>query len=340
MAFPWVYEEDFELGTLGNFNSETDTETRLDFPHYSTLAKVPGVLMPYRGAYCMRVNLANDGSPADAYVQEDDGFDISSNGTLHIRFMLYVSPNIVMADTDEFIILALQASGPTTEAVIAINYTTADGLRLGTGETAATVFLPLTTGVWHAVELHVELDNAGSNDGSLIMRLDGAAATTVSSLDQGAIIQARLGVIDQDAGTTTGTVLFDDVITDDARIYMPTFRFPLSPILTKSGHAFVGPGYVDSANLYSGAGTDNVLALYDTDFGDINDASKLKFELKNTANSAMVGSNKTEPIYFRRGCYVSLTGTNPRGQLDIRPMVYGSDGAIRNYGARRPGWNV
>jgi len=336
VAFPFLFQEDFEAGTIGNFNAETDTESRLSVDHYSVLAATPGLAMPFRGAYALRVNLANDGSPADAYVQENDGFDLALDGTLYVRFLLWVSPDIIMANSDEFLILALQSAGPVDEGVVAINYTTANGLRLGVGETSASQFLPLTTGVWHTVELAVVLDDGPSNDGTLTLYLDGAAATAVTGLDQAAIAQARLGVIGQDAGTTKGVILFDDVVTDDARIYAPALRYTLSPLLTKSGHAFVGPGWVDAARLMAGAATDNVLALYDTDVAGTEDASKVKLELKNTANSEVVQSNLLAPIRFERGCYVSLTGTNPRAHVDIRPGVaYGSDGAIRNYGLRR-----
>ena len=41
------------------------------------------------------------------------------------------------------------------------------------------------------------------------------------------------------------------------------------------------------------------------------------------------------PVTVRKGCYVSLSGTNPRAIIQIRrAMAYCSDGAIRNYAHR------
>ena len=252
MAFPFISEVGFEAGTLGSFDSETDTDSKLDFPHYSALARVPGLAMPYRGAYCMRVDLA--GGTNDAYVQEDDDWDMAANETQHWRFMLWVDPAITMANTNEFIVWQLQSSGPVTEAAVVINFTTANGLRIGIGETGGSQFLPLTTGVWHAVEINAHLDAGGGDDGTLDLTLDGASATQVASLDQGAIVQGRLGAMGIDAGTTKGVLLFDEVVSDDAQIYQPAERFPHQMQLTASGHAFVGPGTVENISLMSGAG--------------------------------------------------------------------------------------
>ena len=38
MAFPLDFFENFEAGTKGNFDSETDTGNRLDFPHAHDIA--------------------------------------------------------------------------------------------------------------------------------------------------------------------------------------------------------------------------------------------------------------------------------------------------------------
>ena len=64
MAFPFLSEANFEDGTKGHFDSETDTGSRLDIAHYSTLAKIPGLAMPWRGAYAVRVNLATSTNDA------------------------------------------------------------------------------------------------------------------------------------------------------------------------------------------------------------------------------------------------------------------------------------
>lgn len=332
MAFPWLSEANFEAGTLGHFNSETDTNAKLDFPHYSVLAARPGIAMPWRGAYCMRIDLA--GGTADAYVQENDDWDIALDGTQYFRWMMWVDPDLTMADADEFAIFKLQSTGPVDEVVCVINFTDANGLRIGVGETGGTQFLPLPTGKWVAVEIFANID-AGTNDGTIDLWLDGAQATQVTGLTQAAIIQGRLGAMDIDAGTTEGVLLFDSVISDDAQIYPPVTRFPRELLLTASGHAFVGNGKICNVTLLSGGAADNVVSLFDTDLANTNDASNILLELKNTAASETVDPAGV-PVRFTRGCYVSMSGTNPRALLQIdRANGYGSEGAIRAYARKR-----
>jgi len=334
MGFPFLSEAGFEAGTLGHFDTEVDTELRLDFPHYSDLAKIPGAGAPWRGAYCMRVALANDGSPADAYVQETGAWDLSASGTLFVRLMFRVSADIVMANNDEFAIFQLWSGASTPEAGAYINYTTANGLRLGIGEGSASSFAPLTVGVWHCLELKFVIDSGAGNDGTIDAWLDGGALTQVTGLDQGAITSGVVGVLSQDAGTTGGTILFDDIIADDARIFPPVERFPQQILLTASGHVFVGPGEVLKLDLLSGGATDNVLQVYDTDRGYTSDGSAAALELRNVANNERVPMGDW-PLRLHRGCYVSLAGTNPRAIVTIAWANSYSEGAMRQQGIRR-----
>lgn len=335
MAFPYLSMSGFESGTLDHFDAETDTESRLDFPHYSNLARTPRLAMPFRGAYCMRVTLANDGTPADAYVQETGAWDTAATGRIFFRFAFWVSPDITMANADEFAIFQLWSGASTVEGGAYINFTTANGLRIGIGETAATSFRPLTTGVWHQLELNFLVDSGGGNDGTIDAFLDGGAFTQVTALDQGAITSGVLGVLSQDVGTTAGTLLFDEIVADDARIYPISDRYPSEVVLHKSGHVFVGAGELTNVSLLSGAGTDNVLTVYDTDTGYELDASNAKLELKNTANNELVDPAGAPIPSFRRGCYVALAGTNPRAIAQICWASYYSEGGVRNHGVRR-----
>src|SRR3989304_4043146 len=143
MAFQFLSQSNFEDGGLGAFDAETDTETRLDFPHYVTLARTPGLPMPWRGSNCMRVTLVNDGTPADAYVQKTGSWDTAAAGTIYFRFMFYMTSDYVMANNDEFAIFQLWSSTNTVEGGVYVNYTTANGLRIGIGETSASSFMPL-----------------------------------------------------------------------------------------------------------------------------------------------------------------------------------------------------
>ena len=330
MAFPFNTENGFEDGTRGHFDSETDGGNRLDFPHYSELAAIPGLPGPFSGAHCMRIDLRNSNP---AYLVETGSWDIAAAGTLHQKFQLFVSNDITMANSNEFTIAEFHDSGSASEVVIVINFTTANGLRIGVGKTVGVQFLPLATGRWVTVEVAITLDDGGSNDGTIDLRVDGAAATQEASLDQDAVAEVRFGVQQQDGGTTAGILLFDDIITDDARIFPPTFRYPTSRLITTSGHAFVGAGRIENLSLLSGGATNNVLSVFDTDVGDTSDASKIVAELKNTANQQIV-NHPDGDIQVHRGCFISMSGTNPRALVKIKyAPAYGSDGAIRTAGA-------
>ena len=333
MAFPFVSETNFETGTLGSFDAEADTESRLDFPHYSELARFPHThtAMPWRGAYCMRVKLENDGTPADAYVQETGSWDMTAGtNDLYVQFMVWISPDTVMANSDEFALLQFWSSTNTVEAGVYLNYTTANGYRIGIGEASASSFKAVTTGRWICVE--VFFDPAGSSASTLDAWVDNSALTQVASFTSADITSGVVGVIGQDAGTTRGTILFDSVRADDARMYTPVERFPDSILLTKSGHAFIGPGSIDQVSLLSGAGTDCVMAIYDTDTGYTSAAGNLVSELKNTSNSERVIDL---PLELQRGCYVSLSGTNPRALMKLGRVANYSEGIMRTYASKR-----
>lgn len=78
MAFPYLSEYNVEQGDKGHFDSESDSASRLDFAHYSELARTPGLPMPWRGAYAMLVNLAT--STTDAYLEETGSWDTAAAG--------------------------------------------------------------------------------------------------------------------------------------------------------------------------------------------------------------------------------------------------------------------
>lgn len=333
MAFPFLSETLFEAGTRDHFDATSDTQSHLTFPHYSVLAQVPGMPAPYRGAYCMQADLSK--GTTDAYIQETGSWDTSAAGTIWFRWMLWVDKNLTMANNDEFAIHQLWSSTNTVESTVVINYTTANGLRIGVGELTGSQFLPLPQGKWVCVELKAVIDSGVGNDGTLDLYLDGAHATQVTALDQGAITSGVMGTIGVDAGTTTGKILFDWVISDDAQIFPRDRRYSTAFLMTVSGHAFVGPGSLENVTLLSGAGTDNVLQVFDTDVANTNDSFDTMIELKNTANNETVDPAQA-PVQFIRGCYVKLAGTNPRALVKIAPgSAWGSDGAVRGYGLRR-----
>lgn len=334
MSFPYLSEASFGDGTTGHFDTDTDTETRSQVYHYTQLASIPGLPAPYRGAYCYGVNLANDGTPADSYLQETGSWDTAASGTIFFRLMFWVSPTVTMADADEFSIFQLWSATNTVEGGAYINYTTANGLRIGIGEASASQFLALSTGVWHCLELKYVVDSGVGNDGTIDGWLDGAAFTQITALDQGAITSGVMGVLSQDAGTTAGYVLFDSIVADDTRVFPPVRRFTQDVMLTQSNHVFVGPGRIDNISLLAGAGSD-VLTVYDTDIAYASSESSAKIELKNTANNETVDPSGL-PVDFQRGCYVTLSGSTPRAMVKFsHTTAYGSDGAIRSFASRR-----
>ena len=84
MSFPYIFHENFESGTKGSFDTETDTGSLLDFPHYSVLAFDPNSMMPYRGAYLLRNAL---GDTNDHTLTEGD-IDIADGGTAYFKWQM------------------------------------------------------------------------------------------------------------------------------------------------------------------------------------------------------------------------------------------------------------
>lgn len=336
MAIPYLSNFNAEQGDKGHFESETDTGARLDFPHYSDLASEPNISMPYNGAYCLRVDLAK--STSDAYLEETGSWDTAASGTIYFRWMLWVHPGITMANNDQFNILLLQSAGPVSEVVAGLIYTTAGGLKFGVGETAITSSLPIQTGKWIPVEVKAVIDSGAGNDGTIDYWVNGVAGTQVASLDQGAITQGRFGVVGQDAGTTAGVLLMDDLIADDARVYWPAERFPSMVPINATGHIFVGPGSVEGLSLLTTTSGDNI-KLYDTDVAYTSDATSAVFEVDASNLVSMSG-----PVYFHRGCYAVVTGSSCRGQVfltrnwqkpGVTPPKYYNEAGMRRYGQLR-----
>lgn len=324
MAFPWIFQSNFEAGTVGEWDSETDTGSQLDVAHYSELARFPWpTAAPLSGAYCLRLRLT--GGTADAVVTEGD-LNVAADALSWFGFGIWFSPNFTATANDTVNLLELQETGNAAMATFGFRVVSATGvINLGIGKAAPTTFssAALERGVWYWVDLRVELDDGGTNDGTIdlyVTRVGDPAATTVhatqvATLDQTAVTHGVLGAQDHLA-TTKGVILIDDFIQDDLRVYPPTSRYPYEVMLTKSGHAFVGTGTITNVTLLSGAGTDNVLKVFDTDIADTLNAESVLVELKNTANNETVDPAGM-PIQVRRGAYVQLSGTNPRALVSI-----------------------
>lgn len=340
MAFPFLTETGWEQGTTitdTHFAVESDSDGSLDVVHYTTLAAIPGMPAPYRGAYCLRSDLSIGSS--DAYLQETDSWDIAVDGTMYFRFMFWFGGSPVMVDTDIFGIFQLWSATNTPEVTAGIQYTTANGYRLFVNEAVSATgaaFADLSLNAWHSIEIFANIDLAApTGDGTIDVYLDGNGLTQITGLTQAAITSGVIGVLGQDAGTTKGICLFSELIADDGRIFPPYVRFPQDLIVTVSGHAFLGPGILDNVSLLSGNGTDCVLTIYDTDTAVRTNHTRTTVELKNTTANEIVDPAGM-PIHLIRGCYVDLTGTTPRAILKIRRAIgWGSDGAVKTYASKR-----
>jgi len=322
-------------GTVA-WDATVDTDAKLDFPHYTELARFPKDPAPYRGANCMRVDLG--GGVTQAYVEEQGDLDIANGTTRYFSFKLFISTDITMGDTDEFEILECWSSGDVAEGGIVLNFTTANGLRLGIGKGAGAQFTGISTGVWHNIEFQY-VSAAGT--GTLDAWVDNVALTQVASLTQAILIQVNLGAFDTAGGNypatvTKGKLFFDDFKADEGRLYGTEARRWMDDVLIESsGHAFVGPGVIENVTLMDGGSGDSTVIIFDSDVGDSNDVANTVVELAATANNEIVDPAGM-PAQVVRGCYVSLGGTSSRARIKIKhATAFGSDGAVKSYGLRR-----
>ncbi|MCK5608331.1 hypothetical protein KAR91_40995 [Candidatus Pacearchaeota archaeon] len=329
MAWPYVFEENFESGDKGNFDTETDSASQLDFPHYAELARHPDRdHIPYAGAYVARWILS--GGTADAILIEAD-INIAANTQNYFRMGLYFSEDFTATADDTVALLELKASS-TVEAAFGFRIVAATGvINLGIGETVPASFsaVEIKRGTWYNVELRVDIDDAAEDDGSIglfiteygtKLRQNTAEEVTVSSLDQGAVTDGVLGAQDHLA-TTTGTILIDHFVQDDAQLY-PLDRFPQTVEITQTRQVFAGPGDIISAALLDDTTGDESLTLYDSDKGLANGQN---FVLELVAG---VQVSNDDILHFDRGCYAVLGGNSPRGQVVLPGGASRRSGAI------------
>jgi len=324
MAISPTFQENFESGTKGNFDGTTSGT--VTFPHWKTLAATAGRPMPYRGAYVAQIDLADDNS----YLLENTGFDLTTQTTYHLRFYFYLSTDLVMAASDRFTMFDLR-SASASEVVLDI-HNNAGEIRLIGAETAAgsNITYPISLGRWYAVEASMTVDTDAGGDGTLDVYVDGnQAGSQLTTITQANITNARFGVQAIDAGTTTGRLYLDAIVLDDSRVFPFAERKPFVVEVTDDEHVFVGPGVVKGATLRS-RGAANTAFIYDTDTADINDVASRKIELDLDTHTTWEGE-----MHFEKGCYVNVTGTNPRVEITIdrdqrghKPYVYQSDAAL------------
>ena len=315
MAHPYLSSKNFADGGIAQWDSETDDSLYLNIRSYKWLA-LNGRPVPYRGAYVAELDFATKSTSTNAaYFSETGDLDATlvATGVAYAKFYMYApsTPTWVMADTDIFAVLQLNA-GATNEAGINIQYTTASGYRImatgGTGTPACT----LTFDKWICVEAYFLIDSGVGNDGVVSLYVDGTLVGSSTACDQGAITDYSYGCTGPDAGTTSGRLYLGAITFDDARLYPDYERFPSQLVLDQTMQVFVGPGYIDAATLLT-TGASNDLKLFDTDLGSSAiDERGFLVNLNIAAHTSLEG-----PVGFRKGCYAVLSGTSPRALVSL-----------------------
>lgn len=336
MGFPYVFESNFEQGTSAEWSTgETDTDSILDFPSYKILAGRG--MEPYSGAYCMRI-ISPGGAPADAFVSAPE-CNIADTETFWFRLNVLFANDFTTTVTDTCALLELQGAGNNETVAFGFKVTqTTDVINLGIGGAANNAVpgtfsvIPVQRGVWYTVELKVVIQTGGTGTIDMYVTRDGGkqaivAEASVTTLTNIAVTHAVLGLQDQLA-TTSGTILIDNFAQDDAQLFRNT-RYPETRLLTKSAHAFVGPGKIDSLTLLSGAAANNTCKVYDSDLADEVD---LVAEMSNSI--AVETVERGESISVQKGAYVVLSGTQPRALVKIGYAPYAA-GAVRDLGRAR-----
>lgn len=340
MAFPWLTSENFELGTKGSLDTETDTVNQIDVIGWRALQNYPWRVAPYSGAYCARIQLT--GGTADATYTETT-CDFADGVTVYFKFEIWFSPTFTGTADDTCSLFELQGAASAVTGSVGFRVVAATNvINLGIGSAASgavpATFAPqeIQRGVWYTVELKFLCSTGVAGTADLYFTREGdptqvAAQASITGATNIAVTDCVIGIQDQLA-TTKGVILIDGFIEDDGRIY-PQPRYAYEQVITQSGHAFVGPGWIRGAAVL--AGTAPFITLFDTDVADVTSAMSYTLYFDPTLGQSSVGGG----IYFQHGCYVQLAGTNPQVQVLLErdglwssargPLYYSDQGLKR-----------
>ena len=347
MAHPWDVEFNFETGDNTQWTTETDTASQLDFPSYRTLAALPQGVVPYTGAYCMRIVLGANTTRASLETTVATAGD-NEAGSFQFNIMLLDDlRNTHASTTDHFGILEFEDAG-TSELSVNLSITAADVVTMSVadniaGASSAPQSAALERNVWYTASIVYNIDESANSDGDMTLYLtkEGSLAATVSSstdssMTQGHPDQLNLGT-QLVATETLGTILFDNFIqdSDTTRLWPRKHRWPKQRKLTKSGHLFVGAGTIEKAS-FTAVGDADEMHIYDTDTANKNDETDIVGQAKSQ------GADETiylpGPIHVRRGAYVWFEngGTEQNDSEAIfeigHAAGYGSNAAVIRQG--------
>lgn len=334
MAFPFIYQSNFEDGTNSEWDSETDVAGALNIRHYSWLSREDvtkvGPIAPWRGAFVAEWNLLGDTS--DHILIEGD-MNIADTETAWTRFYLFLRKDL-RGVTDIFNIFELQGTADAVEHAIGLRITTGnDQVEIGIGQTAPSVFATqkLVKGRWYCIESKVIDQTNGT--GSQELYVDGALVQSLSTLTNTAVLRGVIGS-QNTLNTTLGGFYIDDFVFDDTRIGPRRDRYPEVIHLTKSTHICLGASELLNVTLLPGSGTDSVLKIFDTDRAEVLDEGNIVAHLFNLTALEPPIDLADVPVCVKRGAFVQLAGTAPRALIHIgRSQGYGSHGRVRQHGS-------
>ena len=309
MAWPWLFQANHELGTNAEYDTEVDTGSKLDFPHYSKLASqyTWSAAVPWKGAYCMRVEQSGTNA---AFVAITQAIAVATSSWARFQFCVGEGWTATAGTTSTITFFRWLTAG-TTSIGMSVGFRfgriDATSLELGVGVSLPSTFATPTnfqTNFWHSVEVNALVNTTSSTaDGSVYVYLDGVLAASATSTAMASVFQqVRLGILSGAAAGSipaglSGTFLFDDFIMDNTRLGPALNRFSETKMMTKSGHVFVGSGRLDDLMLIAQAVTTSEVNLYDTDQAGIIPQDKLKARL-----TAITSGDTTNlagaPIYF------------------------------------------
>ena len=356
MAWPYLFQSNFERGTNGDWDSETDVENVLNIRHYTWLARYGtqniGPIAPWRGAYAAEWDLVGD--TADHTLIEAD-LDIADLGSGFTRFYLFLGKDFRATADDIFSIFELQGTADAQESIIALKITAATGaVQISTAQASADLVFTgpaLPRGRWICIELATTIVVATATGTSQLF-IDGvaqAAAVTHAAVNT-PVLRGVFGTQDTLA-TTLGHIFIDDFIFDAAtgaaRIFPNTDRFPDVIFVTKSTHICLGDSELLNVTLLPGNAATNELKIYDTDNAIVTDDSNIVAHLFNLTAKEPPIDLADVPVHVNRGAYVQLAietagiDTSPRAMIHIgRSQGYRSVGRIRQHASNRKPQNL
>lgn len=338
MAFPYIHSSGLESGTVTDeFDGEVDTQNKLEIIDWKRMVKKYGIL-PYSGAHCIHVDMSIGTQTTDAYLNEDDDFDMAADSTIRfVGFAFLMLSGFTMASSDRASVFAIQAT--TTEHVIVDFTYDGTNILLGGAQNNSSTLRSrvITLDEWHWVDLSLDYDGAGGTAGIITMHIDGGqVGASLTGLTQAASTVAWFGLMNLDAGSTVGHIFLDNLTFDDVdRIrpyqgHSPQGLYPTTGRHWIDGrrHSILGSGIADIQ--LTGTSNDADLLVYDSESGLIDRSPELIAHIRSADDTLSIPHR----VKYNKGLYMVPSGTNPQGWVDIIDG-HTTAGALKSLGMSR-----